>query len=89
MTKKTTSEKHAASDNEVPFEVRLKELEDITQRLRSGTLPLDEAIRMFEKGVQIASDLEDRLKRYEMRVEKLLTPPSKPEEPPEMGLFEA
>lgn len=38
----------------VSFENSLKELEEIVSRLESGSLPLEDALNEFERGIQIA-----------------------------------
>ncbi len=70
------------------FEERLEELELITQNIRSGKLPLQNAIEEFEKGINLAKGLEKDLAKMETRVEILLNKPAEAEEPPSMELFD-
>lgn len=63
------------------FEQSLAELEATVERLERGDLPLDEALKQFERGVQLARSCESSLKQAEQKVEILLqkTPDATPE----------
>ncbi|BBV67260.1 MULTISPECIES: exodeoxyribonuclease VII small subunit [Kluyvera] len=60
--------------NEAPasFETALTELEQIVNRLESGSLPLEEALNEFERGVQLARQGQTKLQQAEQRVQILL-----------------
>ena len=60
--------------NEAPasFETALTELEHIVNRLESGSLPLEEALNEFERGVQLARQGQSKLQQAEQRVQILL-----------------
>jgi len=55
------------------FEDRLKELEEISGRIKSGELPLDETVANFEKGMKLAGELEKEITSIERKVEILLS----------------
>lgn len=55
------------------FEDKLKELENITGRIKSGELPLDDTVRFFEQGMKIASELEQEINAAERKVEILVS----------------
>jgi exodeoxyribonuclease VII small subunit len=65
----------------VDFEQALGELETVVERLEHGELPLDEALKQFERGIELARGCQDALKQAEQRVEILLkkTPDAEPE----------
>jgi exodeoxyribonuclease VII small subunit len=65
----------------VEFEQALGELEAVVERLEHGELPLEEALRQFERGIELARSCESSLKQAEQRVEILLqkTPDAEPE----------
>jgi exodeoxyribonuclease VII small subunit len=65
----------------VDFEQALGELETVVDRLEHGELPLEEALRQFERGVELARTCQGALKQAEQRVEVLLqkTPDAEPE----------
>ena len=69
------------------FEERLKRLEQISQRIREGEVPLEEAAGLFEEGVRLAAGLEKDLKRIERKVEVLVNEPQAPDEKPILDLF--
>ncbi|HCR3981838.1 TPA: exodeoxyribonuclease VII small subunit [Kluyvera ascorbata] len=54
------------------FETALTELEQIVNRLESGSLPLEEALNEFERGVQLARQGQSKLQQAEQRVQILL-----------------
>ncbi|EKT53539.1 exodeoxyribonuclease VII small subunit [Providencia sneebia] len=68
MAKEKSKQAHVAS-----FETSLKELEEIVSRLESGSLPLEDALNEFERGIQIAKQGQKVLQQAEQRVQILLS----------------
>ncbi len=56
----------------VDFEQALGELEAVVERLEHGELPLDDALKQFERGVELARSCQAALKQAEQKVEILL-----------------
>lgn len=56
------------------FEASLKELEDIVARMERGDLPLDESLKLFERGVTLTRECRNSLESAELRVRNLLQP---------------
>ena len=54
------------------FESAMKALEDIVAKLEVGDLPLEQALALFEEGVQISRFCNSKLDAAERRVEILL-----------------
>ena len=54
------------------FEQALDELEKLVARLERGDLPLDEALKTFERGVELTRHCQTALKAAQQRVEILL-----------------
>ena len=54
------------------FEQALGELEQIVARLESGQAPLDDSIRLYERGAALKAHCEARLKEASLRVEKIV-----------------
>lgn len=54
------------------FEQALAELEQIVARLESGQAPLEDSIRMYERGAALKAHCEARLKEANLRVEKII-----------------
>ena len=54
------------------FEQALAELEQLVQTLEHGDLPLDEALRRFERGVELTRHCQGALKAAQQRVEILM-----------------
>lgn len=55
------------------FEAGLRELEDIVARLESGDTPLEEAIRLYERGSVLRQRCADRLDAAQARIEAIRT----------------
>ena len=54
------------------FEASLKELEDIVARMERGDLPLEESLKLFERGVALSRECRGSLEKAELRVKNLL-----------------
>jgi exodeoxyribonuclease VII small subunit len=54
------------------FEASLNELEKLVERLERGDLPLDEALKTFERGVELTRYCQTSLKAAQQKVEILL-----------------
>lgn len=54
------------------FEQALAELEQIVARLESGQAPLEDSIRMYERGAALKVHCETRLEAARLRVEKIV-----------------
>jgi exodeoxyribonuclease VII small subunit len=62
-----------ARNSKVPdFEQALTELEALTERLEHGDLPLDEALKLFERGVALTRHCQNSLQAAQQKVEILL-----------------
>ena len=61
-------------ENDAPvagFEAGLTELESVVKQLESGDLPLEKALELFEKGMQLSERCRKQLEDAETRVEIL------------------
>jgi len=54
------------------FESSLKELEKIVRRLENGDLSLEESLKLFEDGIKLSRECQERLNQAERRIEVLL-----------------
>ena len=54
------------------FEASLKELEKIVRVLEEGDLSLEESLKLFEDGVRLSRECQERLNQAERRIEILL-----------------
>jgi len=57
---------------EVSFEDAIERLSQIVEALESAGLPLDESLRLFEEGVDLARKSQARLDSAERKVQELL-----------------
>ncbi|WP_028973126.1 exodeoxyribonuclease VII small subunit [Spirochaeta cellobiosiphila] len=70
------------------FEDRLTRLEEISNLIKTGQIPLDEAVDSFEEGMKLATSLEKDLKKIEKKVEILMNPIEDKTNDAEIGLFD-
>src|SRR2546423_9611667 len=54
------------------FESQLSALEKIVRELERGDLPLEESLKLFEEGVKLSRECQERLNQAERRIEVLL-----------------
>jgi exodeoxyribonuclease VII small subunit len=64
-TKKTTAAVRS-------FEQSMSALETIVRELERGDLPLEESLKLFEEGVKLSRECQERLRQAERRIELLL-----------------
>lgn len=55
------------------FEQSMAELEGLVTSLEKGDMPLDDALKAFEKGTDLVKKCQKQLRDAEHRVEKVLT----------------
>ena len=54
------------------FEAQLATLERIVRELERGDLPLEQSLELFEQGVKLSRECQERLNEAERRIEVLL-----------------
>jgi exodeoxyribonuclease VII small subunit len=69
----------ASNANEPDFEQALGELEKLVERLERGDLPLDEALKAFERGIALTRHCQSSLQAARQKVEILLKKSGQPE----------
>lgn len=69
------------------FEERLARLEELSEQIREGDLPLEKAVALFEEGMKLSVGLEKELGRIERKVEILINNPAETGEEPAFELF--
>ena len=57
------------------FEAQLASLERIVRELERGDLPLERSLELFEQGVRLSRECQERLNEAERRIEVLLRAP--------------
>lgn len=57
---------------EKTFEASLNDLEKIVGQLEDGDLSLEESLKLFEEGVKLSRECQQRLAQAERRIEVLL-----------------
>lgn len=55
------------------FEQSMQELETIVSKMEQGDLPLEDALRNFERGIQLARMSQQKLKDAEQKVQILMS----------------
>lgn len=54
------------------FEDSLAELEQLVERMEQGNLPLEEGLKLFERGIQLTRACQKALQEAEQKVQILL-----------------
>jgi exodeoxyribonuclease VII small subunit len=54
------------------FETSLEALEEIVHKLEQGDLALEESLGLFEQGIRLSRECQERLSQAERRIEVLL-----------------
>ena len=54
------------------FEASLESLEQIVRQLEQGDLPLEKSLELFEQGIRLSRECQERLSQAERRIEILL-----------------
>ena len=67
-----TPTKKGEPPKKADFERSLQRLEEVVKRLESANLPLDDAMKLFEEGVELTRECQKQLEQAEGRVEILL-----------------
>ncbi|RLQ98281.1 exodeoxyribonuclease VII small subunit [Falsibacillus albus] len=60
-------------ETELTFEQAMEQLETIVQKLEEGDVPLEEAISIYQKGMELSKMCHDKLKNVEDQLTKILT----------------
>ena len=53
------------------YEQAIKRLEEIVEALNTGSLPLDESIKLFEESTKLAAFCNDTLEKAKLKVTEL------------------
>ena len=61
----------AADIDAMPFEVAMKELETIVERLEKGQVALEESIAIYERGELLKTHCDTLLRSAEARIDKI------------------
>lgn len=57
----------------ITFEEAMENLETIVERLEEGDVPLEEAISIYKKGMELSKLCHDKLKNVEEQLTQILT----------------
>lgn len=69
---KTKAPEKMNDGNVIDFEKSLTELETLVQKLEQGDVPLEEALKTFERGVALTRQCQTALRTAQQKVEVLL-----------------
>lgn len=70
-----TAAKTSAKQAPETFEAALDELETIVRQMESGEVPLDDSLKLYERGTFLIGHCQGRLDTAEKQIEKLSTGP--------------
>jgi exodeoxyribonuclease VII small subunit len=66
------TETKLTEDQSRTFEASLEALERIVKQLESGDLPLEKSLELFEQGIRLSRECQERLTQAERKIEVLL-----------------
>ncbi len=70
------------------FEEKLERLEELSNAIKKPELKLEEALKYFEEGINLAKGMEKDIDKIEGKIQILMNNKvNTPEEPPELDLF--
>ncbi len=70
--RRTEAKSSAGSKSSANFESSLTALEKIVRELERGDLPLERSLELFEQGVRLSRECQERLSQAERRIEILM-----------------
>lgn len=59
-------------EQKLPFKQSMSRLEEIIAALEKNVIELEDAIALFEEGLQLVNSCDSQLKNFENRVQELL-----------------
>ena len=59
------------TEKKLTFEENLKKLEDIVEQLESGHIDLEKSVELYEKGMILKNNCEEKLKKVEIQIKKI------------------
>ena len=59
------------TDKNLTFEENLKKLEDIVDQLESGEIDIEKSVELYEKGMLLKNNCEEKLKKVELQIKKI------------------
>ena len=63
--------KNEPVETAIDFEASMGELESLVEKMEQGEYALEDSIKQFERGMQLARDCQQALRRAEQKVMKL------------------
>ena len=61
-----------AKDKKIDFELSLKELESIIEKLEDENINIEDSVKSFEKGINLVKECQQQLQNAELKIKKLL-----------------
>jgi len=58
-------------NKELTFEDNLKRLEEIVDKLESGEIDLEKSIKLYEEGMLLKNNCQEKLKKVELQIKKI------------------
>ena len=61
------------AEKEINFEKELNRLNEIVEQIQSDSLPLNDALKLYEEGNKIIALLNEELKKAEEKIEQVVS----------------
>src|SRR3569833_3861200 len=72
MAEKKPNESNGAAGRVDAFEAAYQELQQVLERLQNGGVTLEESLRLFERGMELATACEGIVDQAELRVKRMV-----------------
>lgn len=72
MAEFENQKEQSLDDQEQSFEQAMAQLETIVKRLEENEVPLEEAISLFQKGMELSKACHQRLQKVEQQMDQIL-----------------
>ena len=60
-----------ADTSNISFENKIERVKEIVDKMENETLPLNESVSLFEEGQKLLKELEEELKKAEIRIKTI------------------
>jgi len=67
------------------FEHALSELESLVRKLEEGNMPLEDAVKAYERGIALKNHCDQKLKTAQLKIEEVMVTPEGPQTKPFEG----
>ena len=60
-----------AKSKEIKFEDKMKNLQDIVEKLEKDNIDLDASLDLYKQGLELSKDLKEELEKFEKKIKEI------------------